>query len=295
MESRVNFIIVGIFVVLFSIGLIAFAFWLGKYGDDSDYVYYKAYMTESVSGLSKDATVKFRGVDVGIVDKIAIDRENSERIILQMKVERLTPITKDMHVEMKYYGLTGLAFIEISGGSKDAPLHTHDTTEIPVIQTSPSVYARLDESLSSLAGKLSHTLDSIDLLLSKQNIDNFQQSLENIKDISVNLKDYQDEIQKLLVTGVDMEKDIIAASNKVALASDSVEAAARAFEKSFSRGDYDLRSITSKSLEKFDDLLGSLKVLTGEIEEAVISIKNSPGDLLFKQTEQKLGPGEQLQ
>ncbi len=295
MESRVNYIIVGIFVVLFSIGMLAFAFWLGKYGDEDEYIYYKAYMTESVSGLSREATVKYRGVDVGIVDKIAIDLENSDRIILILKVKKHTPIKEDMHVTMKYYGLTGLAFIEIGGGSRDAPLLKPVDGEMPVIKASPSVYARLDESLSSLTGKLSQTLDSIDLLLSKENISNFQQSLSNIKDVSENIKSYQDEIEKLLVKGVDMEEDIIAASSKVSEASDRVAVAASAFEKSFSRGDYDIRGITAKSLEKFDDLLGSLKVLTGEIEEAVISIKNSPGDLLFKQTEQNLGPGERIQ
>jgi len=295
MESRVNYIIVGIFVLLFSLGMLGFAFWLGKYGDEGDYVFYRAYMTESVSGLSREATVKYRGVDVGIVDKIVIDRENNEQIILLLKVKKDTPIRQDMHVTMKYYGLTGLAFIEISGGSKDAPLLVAKNDEVPVIQTSPSIYARLDESLSGLAGKLGLSLDNIDKLLSKQNISNFQQALANIKEISENLKGYQDDINKLLVKGVEMEEDIIAASTKVSEASESVEAAAIAFEKSFSRGDYDIRGITSKSLEKFDDLLGSLKVLTGEIEEAVISIKNSPGDLLFKQTEQHLGPGEQIQ
>ena len=92
MESRVNYIIVGIFVVLFSMGMLGFAFWLGKYGDEGDYAYYRVYMTESVSGLSREATVKFRGVDVGIVEKIAIDLDNSEQIILLLKVKKDTPI-----------------------------------------------------------------------------------------------------------------------------------------------------------------------------------------------------------
>ncbi len=295
MESRVNYIIVGIFVVLFSIGVLAFAFWLGKYGDEGEYVFYKAYMTESVSGLSREATVKYRGVDVGIVDKIAIDKENSEQILLVLKVKKETPVKEDMHVTMKFYGLTGLAFIEIAGGSSEAALVTAEGDEMPVINAAPSVFARLDESLSGLAGKLDSTLGGIDKLLSKKNIDNFEQAIANIRDISDDFKSYQSGIKTMIDNGVIMEEEIIAASNKVSDASDSVEAAALAFEKSFSRGDYDLRGITSKSLEKFDDLLGSLKVLTGEIEEAVISIKNSPGDLLFKQTEQKLGPGESIQ
>ena len=73
MESKINYIIVGAFVVLFSIGIAAFVFWLEKYGAEEDYKYYKTFMSESVSGLSREASVKYRGVDVGIVETIQIN------------------------------------------------------------------------------------------------------------------------------------------------------------------------------------------------------------------------------
>ncbi len=295
MESRVNYIIVGIFMVLFTTALLAFAFWLGKYGDDSDYVYYKAYMTESVSGLSREASVKYRGVDVGIVTEVKIDPENSEQVQLLLKVRKDAPIKKDMYVTLKFYGLTGLAFIELSGGTKNAALFTHEEGKIPVINTAPSLYQRLDESLSGLAGKLTHTLDSMDALLKQQNIDNFTDSLANIKAFSIQINSFQDEFRAVLKKGVNMEEKIIVASEQFAQASKGIKDVAKILEESFKRGDYDVKQISSKSLEKFDDLMGSLKVLSGEIEEAVISIKNSPSDLLFKQTEKKLGPGEHSQ
>jgi phospholipid/cholesterol/gamma-HCH transport system substrate-binding protein len=295
MESRVNYIIVGIFVLLFTIGMLMFVFWLGKYGGSDEYVYYKAYMTESVSGLSREASVKYRGVEVGIVEKVEIDPQNSEQVALLLKVKKDTPIKEDMSVTMKFYGLTGLAFIEIGGGSKSSPLLMQKGNEIPVIQAAPSVFARLDESLSTLAEKLTHTLDSMDELFSKNNIENVSVALSNVKEFTTAINNFKGDIQGLMEKSVHMEDKIIRASEKVASASDGVKNVARALEQGIMRGDYDFKSITSKSLEKFDDLLGSLKVLTGEIEEAVISIKNSPGDLLFKQTEQRLGPGEKTQ
>ena len=295
MESRVNYIIVGIFVLLFTIGMLVFVFWLGKYGGADEYVYYKAYMTESVSGLSREASVKYRGVEVGIVEKVEIDPDNSEQVALLLKVKKNTPIKEDMSVTMKFYGLTGLAFIEIGGGSKHSPLLVKKGDDIPVIKAAPSVFARLDESLSTLAGKLTKTLNSMDVLLSEKNLDNVSVALANVKDFTSQIKNFQGEIQGLMKKSVHMEDKIIQASEKVAEASDGVKEVAEALEKGFNRGDYDLKEISSKSLNKFDDLLGSLKVLTGEIEEAVVSIKNSPGDLLFKQTEQKLGPGEKIQ
>jgi len=50
MYSKVNYTIVGIFVVLFSIGMAWFAFWLDKYGLQEEYNLYKIEMKDSISG-----------------------------------------------------------------------------------------------------------------------------------------------------------------------------------------------------------------------------------------------------
>ncbi len=53
MESKVNYTAVGVFVLIFTSSLIAFAFWLGKYNqDEAAYHRYHLYITESVSGLA---------------------------------------------------------------------------------------------------------------------------------------------------------------------------------------------------------------------------------------------------
>ena len=73
MYSRINYTTVGIFVLIFATGMVWFAFWLAKYGLQQEFDYYKIQMTESVSGLSKDSTVKVHGVDVGSVSEIRIN------------------------------------------------------------------------------------------------------------------------------------------------------------------------------------------------------------------------------
>ena len=72
MEAKFNFAVVGIFVLTLGAALIGGVLWLtsGKYYGKS-YKTYVTYMTESVAGLNLNAPVKYRGVDVGIVRKIA--------------------------------------------------------------------------------------------------------------------------------------------------------------------------------------------------------------------------------
>ncbi|HED16848.1 MAG TPA: MCE family protein [Gammaproteobacteria bacterium] len=292
MESRINYIITGAFVVVFTTGLIVFAFWLGKYSDQGEYLYYKAHMKESVSGLSNDASVKYRGVNVGTVESIKINPRNSEEINLILKIKKDTPIKQDMKVMLKFYGLTGLAFIEIEGGSNSSPLIEHKKGVIPTIEYSPSIYSNFTQSLTKIAGKLSIILDNLDVLLNKKNADNISQTLSNFNDLSQDIKSYQSEIRKLVENGVVMENKIIATSKKVADASDKMKNLLTRVDNSLQQGDYNLKELSTHTFEQIDELMYNLNVLTKEIQETVSSIKRSPSDLLFKRANPKTGPGE---
>ena len=63
--------------------------WLssGKYYRKS-YDTYETYMTESVSGLNLNAPVRYRGVDVGRVRKIALAPGNVEQVQVTLDIER---------------------------------------------------------------------------------------------------------------------------------------------------------------------------------------------------------------
>jgi len=292
MESRINYILTGSFVILFTLGLILFAFWLGKYSDQGEYHYYKAHMKESVSGLSTDASVKYRGVNVGTVESIKINPDNSEEINLLLKIKQDTPIKQDMKVMLKFYGLTGLAFIEIEGGSNSSPLVVHTEGVIPTIQYSPSIYSNFTQSLTKIAGKLSIILDNLETLINRENTENISLALSNFKDISQQIKSYQSEIRKLVENGVVMENKIISASKKVADTSDKMKIILTRIDDSIQRGDYNVKELSAHTFEQIDELMYNLNVLTKEIQETVTSIKRSPSDLLFKRANPKTGPGE---
>jgi phospholipid/cholesterol/gamma-HCH transport system substrate-binding protein len=292
MESRVNYIIVGIFVVLFSIGLAGFVFWLEKYGVQENFRYYKTFMEESVSGLSRDASVKYRGVDVGVVETIRINPENSEEVELLLRVKKETPIKEDMFVILKFYGLTGLAFIEIEGGSKTSPLLKSQNGETPIIKSAPSIYTRLNESLPDIAQKLSAALGKINVLLNEESLANIRESIDNIKEISFYIKNYKDDVDTLLEKGVVMEGKAISSFNKVADAADEVKRVASDIEKSLQRGDYNIKEMSSPTFEQTNELLDELQSLAAELEEMVLSLQRNPRDIFLKQTTPKLGPGE---
>lgn len=322
MESRVNYIAIGTFIILFTVALVSFAFWLGKYNqDERQYRRYKVFITESVSGLAPEAAVKFHGVDVGKVESIRINPHNSEEVELTLKIKKETPIKTDSNALLKFYGITGLAFIEIAGGTKGAPLLSNGNDSVATIPSSPSLIQRLDESLSNVASKLSATLDRADRLFSDQNVENVARSLEHLRSLTAQIDTYQGEIKTLLRQTAALENNASESLQEMKGAAGSVKTASGNFntlvqtkmattlesleatskkshsliqklEASVERGDYDIRSIAAPANGEITILLEETKTLSNEMEATLRTLRESPSDLLFKKSTPKPGPGE---
>ena len=98
---------------------------------------------ESVAGLNLNAPVKYDGVEVGKVSDIRLDPVNPEKVRLTFVIEHGTPIKADTVAVLKTQGLTGIAYVELSGGTRDAPLLLASAQEpYPVIRTTPSLSTR---------------------------------------------------------------------------------------------------------------------------------------------------------
>lgn len=120
MEPKVHYVIVGTFVVVLGLVAIGIVLWLGKTDYRGVYDRYHAYMRQSVSGLSLNSTVKYRGVDVGRVKEIALNPDNTEEVRLTLDILRGTPIKTDTIATLETQGLTGLATLNLAGQSRSA-------------------------------------------------------------------------------------------------------------------------------------------------------------------------------
>ena len=121
----------------------------------TSYDIYQTYMQESVAGLNLNASVRYRGVEVGRVQKIALAPGNVEQVQVTLAIESGTPIKSDTVAVLSTQGLTGIAFVDLTGGSRNAPALTAEPgADFPVIRTGPSLMVRLDASLIDAAHAL---------------------------------------------------------------------------------------------------------------------------------------------
>jgi len=156
MESDKHYFIEGLFVIAVSIAAAFFAVWLSRTGDKDDVVY-RIHFDESVSGLALGEPVKLVGVDVGTVKTMSIDTTDPRRVQVEVKLHKDVPIKTDTKATLKSKGITGVSFIELSGGTPDAQMLVAATPagQVPEIHAEKSSLTTMLEQLPKVIAKFS--------------------------------------------------------------------------------------------------------------------------------------------
>jgi phospholipid/cholesterol/gamma-HCH transport system substrate-binding protein len=148
---------VGLFVIIgFAIALTAIL-WLGMSHVFEKGRRYAAYFDESVQGLDKDSTVKYRGVGIGRVEQIRV-APDGRLIEVILIVESDLELGPDIVAQLKMAGITGKVFIELdhrAHGEEDLSPRRSFPTKYNVIATKPSQIKRLFDSLDEALKQIS--------------------------------------------------------------------------------------------------------------------------------------------
>jgi phospholipid/cholesterol/gamma-HCH transport system substrate-binding protein len=304
----VNYAVVGAFVLVLSVALIAGVLWLASGGAwQKHYDPYLAIENESVAGLTLNAPVKYNGVDVGKVRKIWLEPGKPEQVNLLFAIERGTPIKEDTVAVLKTQGLTGIAYVELSGGTQDSPMLTATAgNEYPVIPTKPSLTARLEYILTSVLAKLDSTSTSINAILSDENKEAFKSALADISTVTRTFAARRETLDAGIASAArtfDNSARVTAqlgpVIDRMGRSADAIEKMANEAERtSASAGKAvdvvgaDVARFTAEALPEFERLLGEMSVLAASLRRLSEKMEGSPGGLLMGRRPVPPGPGE---
>ncbi len=170
---------VGLFVVVGMAVVVLFIIWLGLMQHFQEGRKYTAFFDESVQGLKKDSSVKYRGVDIGRVDSIRVAPDGR---LIQIILDLREPLknASEVYARIKSVGITGIMFVElerIPEGESIKPPKLDFQPKHPVIATKPSemkqlftdLYDIIDEirkvDFKRIADNVSGTLDNVNQTL----------------------------------------------------------------------------------------------------------------------------------
>lgn len=190
MNKQVNYAWVGLFVLGLTVLLIALVFWLSSTSKQSGFNRYEIHAKADVSGLHGNSVVKFNGVKVGSVQKIEIDCDDAQTVVLTIEVARHIPITTETIATLKNEGITGLQYVALkSHKAKAPPLKPAAKGRLPIIPFEPSVFSQLGDSM-------------VDILL---NVDKAAQKMTTVLTMTEELMpDVQRVVQHLSAVGENM-------------------------------------------------------------------------------------------
>ncbi|MGE4219564.1 MAG: MlaD family protein [Alphaproteobacteria bacterium] len=209
METRASYLVVGSFTLAVIVALIAAVIWLANVQLDEDFAYYDIFFSGSVSGLKSGNPVRYRGIPVGVVTDMRIDPMNVEQVRVTIEVPVDTPIKSDSVASLEMQGITGVAYVLISGGTQPAePLRRKAGEPRPVIPSKPSQLQELFDTAPELLNRFVAVVDRVQLLLNPANIESFGRTLQNVETLTGALAARSDDISGLVGDVSAMAKDM---------------------------------------------------------------------------------------
>ena len=320
MEPKVNYALVGLFLALLSGALLAGVLWLSKTDYRGVYDRYYTYMDESVSGLSTDSSVKYRGVDVGRVKEIILNPENPEQVRLALDLLRGTPVKEDTVAVLETQGLTGISTVNLGGGSRAAPvLRTKPGETYPVIKSQPSFYTQLSDAISRLTAdqQLPKLLDNLNSLtqdarglVDSQSRAEIKRILADLSAITRTVATHRSELADSITKG-NAALDRFAAVGKqlderlpevleqtaasVRALRETTREVARASASLGATLDgsrADIAQFTGQTLPESGLLVAELRHLTATLQRLASDLERQPSQLIFGRAAPVRGPGE---
>lgn len=199
METRASYTLVGTFVLILMLGTAGFVIWLAKFSSDVRYDDYQIFFSGSVTGLSTDATVRYRGIPVGHVTSIEIAPDDIDKVRVTIQVDSTTPVRTDTVASIEMQGITGVAYIQLVGASESAPpLKAAKGEDMPTIVASSSALESVVKSAPEMIDSAIELMNRASALMSDDNRAAISATLANVSEITSEVALHKDDIGDMI-------------------------------------------------------------------------------------------------
>lgn len=303
MENKAHALLAGLFTIVLLAAAVAIAMWLQR--DKTEMVPYEIATKLSVPGLSPQAAVRYRGLDVGKVDNIQFDPAVPGQILVRMHVQADTPITQSTYGTLGYQGVTGIAYIQLDDdGSKPVRLPSSEQ-KVARIEMRPSVFDSLQSKGMEILTQAEEVTRRINVMLEPDNqkmiLSAFQsigQAASELETIPRQLKPtlaklpaLAEQTNQTLVSVNTLARDVGSLSKSLNALTGSLQQPNGALDKLTVTVDQVgavANRLETEVLPLTNDARSTLRTLNRTID----TFREQPQSLLFGADERPPGPGE---
>jgi len=186
MESRAYALITGLFVIGLAGCIVLWAHWLSK--TPIARTAYRVVATGPVSGLNPEAQVRYRGMGVGRVSTIALDRKDPRRILVNIEVDDTIPVTRGTYAQLGMEGITGIAYVHLLDDYKDMQPAAKAADGVAELPLRPAFFDMISDNAEGAIKDARELMASMNGMLTPENRKRIATTLASLERISASLE-----------------------------------------------------------------------------------------------------------
>ena len=300
MENKAHALIAGAFVVVVTALLAVLAIWLTR--DSVQRNLYEMSTSETVSGLQPQATVRFRGVAVGKVEKIGFDQKVKGNVLIRVSIDQAAPITRSTFASVASQGVTGLGFIQLDDNGESSERLTPNDDDPPRIALKPGGLDKLLAQSEVIFNQAELATTRINQLLSPQNEAAINTAVTQLAEAAGSINRVARALEPAVATLPALSKDAQAALRSVRAATDEVSLTARRLNEK--GGPLDrlkdggaalaagVETFSAATLPKLGEVADETARTMRQLRRTVNAVDDNPQSLIFGNGPAVPGPGE---
>lgn len=304
MENRAHALMAGLFILLLGIALAFSAYWISQRGPQR--VSYDILTPYAVSGLNVQAPVKYRGVQIGIVDEISFDSRRAGLIRIRVAVDPNAPITTKTYAQLNFQGVTGLSYVELAesgpGGQRLASSEDKPA-EIPMKQSFLAEFGTLGQTLLVRLNQLVDKMNQLGGAENQAHINNILTNVETItRDVSNMQAALNPSLQQLpqLISSSErtvgetrqLVQDMRVLTRSAQAQVEQIGKTSQSFTSLGQSGEHIAQHISNTTLPELHTLMNSLTRTSESLDRFVTDLQQRPQSLIFGRRPAAPGPGE---
>lgn len=263
METRAHHVIIGAFAIGIFLLAMGFVLWLSKSSIDQQFSYYDIVFNEAVTGLSKGGTVQYNGIKVGEVTQLSLAKDDPRKVIARIRLDGDVPVRQDTRAKLGLQGVTGVAFIQLSGGSPSSPaLKPTPQTPVPVIPSEESALSKLLASGSDIITSANDLLIRANQVLSQENVDRISKTLANLEGVTDTVNSQREDLSLAL-------KQLSSATGELKKTLTTLDSMATTTNDLMKNNAREVLVSTNRALESIDRVANATNSLIGDNRAAI--------------------------
>lgn len=257
METKANYVLIGLFTLAVVVGVFGFVYWFQNIGGTGERAYYRVRFDGSVSGLRTGSTVLFNGIRVGEVTELKLDPDKPKQVVATLSLNNSVAVRPDTEIGLEFQGLTGIASVALKGGSPDKPALPGPKENPPLLLAPPGATQDVTQSARDVLRRLDEFL--------VENRQTFHDALVNINKFTASLAENSSRVDNTLANIEKFSAVLAENSKRVDTALANIDQFTGALARNSDRLD--------KIALGIQNLTGGEDGYGGEINEAAKSIR----------------------